>query len=143
MHFQKEILTDPKEASLSDDRHDHQQNGHVTLINMDKSHQLRLNAGIRLLADRKGVPVAELMDMPPEKIERDIRAARVTTWDIARQVAIAHKIQDLYARFGIPESMVISDAIAEGYLTQTEALDCYAVMPEDIEEVIRENQWVA
>lgn len=110
---------------------------------MEKSNQLRLRAGIRLLADRKGVPVSELMDMPPEKIERDIRAARVTTWDIARQVAIAHKLQDLYVRFSIPETMVMSQAIEAGYLTQEDALDCYAIMPEDIEEIIRENQWVA
>ncbi len=107
------------------------------------SDQLRLRAGIRLLAERKGVPVSELESMPLEKIEKDIRAARVTTWDIARQVAIAEKLRNLYENFSIPETMVISEAIEHGFITRGDAMDCYAVLPEEIEAIIREHQWVA
>lgn len=110
---------------------------------MTKSEQLRIHAGIRLLADRKGVPVAELEAMPLEKIEKDIRAARVTTWDIARHVAIAQNLRRLYDEFSIPEHLVISEAIAEGIITRGDALACYAVLPEEIEAIVREHQWVA
>lgn|GEM_PF-3454527 len=110
---------------------------------MTKSEQLRIHAGIRLLADRKGVPIAELEAMPLEKIEKDIRAARVTTWDIARHVAIAQNLQRLYHEFDIPENLVISEAIAQGIITRGDALACYAVMPDEIEAIVREHQWVA
>lgn len=116
------------------------QKGHK---NLTKSEQLRIHAGIRLLADRKGVPVSELEAMPLEKIEKDIRAARVTTWDIARHVAIAQNLRRLYDEHNIPEEMVISEAIAQGIITRSDALSCYAVMPEDIEAIVREHQWVA
>lgn len=110
---------------------------------MTKSEQLRIHAGIRLLADRKGVPVADLEAMPLEKIEKDIRAARVTTWDIARHVAIAQNLRRLYDKFQIPENMVISAAIEEGIITRGDALTCYAVLPDEIEAIVREHQWVA
>lgn len=110
---------------------------------MTKSEQLRIHAGIRLLADRKGVPVSELEALPLEKIERDIRAARVTTWDIARHVAIVQNLRRLYDEHNIPEDMVITEAIDQGIITQSDAMACYAVMPEDIEAIVREHQWVA
>ena len=40
---------------------------------MTKAEQLRLQAGIRLLADRKGVPVSEFEGVPLEKIEKVVR----------------------------------------------------------------------
>lgn len=107
------------------------------------SEQLRLRAGIRLLADRKGVPVAELEALPLEKIEKDIRAARVTTWDIARQVAIGLNLQRLYVQFTIPETMGISEAVEHGIISRGDALACYAVLPEEIAAIIREHHWVA
>ena len=110
---------------------------------MTKSEQLRLQTGIRLLADRKGVPVSDFEGVPLEKIEKDIRAARVTTWDIARQVAIAQHLQNLYDRFELPKTMSISEAVDLGLLTREDALSCYAVTSEDIELIIRENHWVA
>lgn len=110
---------------------------------MTKSEQLRLQAGIRLLADRKGVPVSEFEGVPLEKIEKDIRAARVTTWDIARQVAIARHLQNLYDRFELPKSMSISEAVDLGLLTREDALSVYSVSQEEIAEIIRENQWAA
>lgn len=81
--------------------------------------------------------------MPLEKIEKDIRAARVTTWDIARQVAIAQNLRRLYEGFSIPETMGISEAIESGLITRGDALACYAVMPEQIQAIVREHQWVA
>ena len=116
------------------------QKGDVTLT---KAEQLRLRAGIRLLADRKGVPVSEFEGVPLEKIEKDIRAARVTTWDIARQVAIGQHLESLCKRFNIPASMPISEAVDLGLLTREEALSCYAVSSDEIADIVRENNWVA
>jgi hypothetical protein len=116
---------------------------HVLMATMSKSERLRLRAGIYVLAERKGVPEAEIRNLPPERIERDFRAARVTTWDIARQVVIARKLEELYVRFGIPESLLLGQAVAQGYLDQKDALTCYAVTSEDIDGVIRENHWTA
>lgn len=110
---------------------------------MTKSEQLRIHAGTRILADRKGVPVSELEDLPLEKFERDIRAARVTTWDIARHVAIVENLQRLYEEHQIPEEMVISEAIEQGIITREDALSCYAVMPDEIDAIVRKHQWVA
>ena len=110
---------------------------------MTKAEQLRLQAGIRLLADRKGVPVSEFEGVPLEKIEKDIRAARVTTWDIARQVAIWRNLQNLYSRFEIPATMSISEAVDLGILTRDDALSCYSVTSEEIQAIVRENNWVA
>jgi hypothetical protein len=87
--------------------------------------------------------VAELEAMPLEKIEKDIRAARVTTWDIARHVAIAQNLRRLYDEFQIPEHMVISEAIEEGIISRGDALACYAVLPDEIQAIVREHQWVA
>jgi hypothetical protein len=116
------------------------QKGDVTLT---KAEQLRLQAGIRLLADRKGVPVSEFDGVPLEKIEKDIRAARVTTWDIARQVAIGQHLESLCKRFNIPATMSISEAVDLGLLTREEALTCYAVSSDEIANIVRENNWVA
>ena len=116
------------------------QKGDVTLT---KAEQLRLQAGIRLLADRKGVPVSEFDGVPLEKIEKDIRAARVTTWDIARQVAIGQHLESLCKRFNIPATMSISEAVDLGLLTREEALTCYAVSSDEIAAIVRENNWVA
>lgn len=113
------------------------------MTKLEASEQLRIRAGIQLLADRKCVPVSELERMPLEKIEKDIRAARVTTWDIARHVAICENLQRLCEQFSIPASMSISQAIDMGLVTQEEALRCYAVSPETIAELIREHHWVA
>jgi hypothetical protein len=110
---------------------------------LTKAEQLRLQAGIRLLADRKGVPVSEFEGVPLEKIEKDIRAARVTTWDIARQVAIGRNLQDLYTRFDIPASMSISEAVDLGILTRDDALSCYSITSDEIQAIVRENNWVA
>lgn len=110
---------------------------------LDASEQLRIRAGIQLLADRKHVPVSDLEDMPLEKIEKDIRAARVTTWDIARHVAIGQNLQRLCEQFNIPASMTISEALDQGLITQEDALSCYAVSPETIEALIREHHWIA
>jgi hypothetical protein len=110
---------------------------------MDKSEQLRLQAGIRLLADRKGVPISEIKNLPLAKIEKDIRAERVTTWDIARQVAIARNLNRLYETFHIPESMLLSEAVEQGLLGHKDALSCYSVLPEDIDAIIKEHRWVA
>jgi hypothetical protein len=110
---------------------------------LTKSEQLRLQAGIRLLADRKGVPVSDFEGLPLEKIEKDIRAARVTTWDIARQVAIAEHLQDLYERFELPKTMSISEAVDLGLLTREDALSCYSISAEEIAEIIRVHQWAA
>lgn len=112
-------------------------------MTLTKAEQLRLRAGIRLLADRKGVPVSEFEGVPLEKIEKDIRAARVTTWDIARQVAIGQHLESLYKRFNIPASMPISEAVDLGLLTREEALSCYAVSSDEIAAIVRENNWVA
>jgi hypothetical protein len=116
------------------------QKGDVTLT---KAEQLRLETGIRLLADRKGVPVSDFEGVPLEKIEKDIRAARVTTWDIARQVAIGRNLQNLYKRFDIPATMSISEAVDLQILTRDDALSCYSVSSEEIQAIVRENNWVA
>lgn len=116
------------------------QKGDVTLT---KAEQLRLQTGIRLLADRKGVPISEFEGVPLEKIEKDIRAARVTTWDIARQVAIGQNLQNLYKRFDIPATMSISEAVDLQILTRDDALSCYSVSSEEIQAIVRENNWVA
>jgi len=113
------------------------------MVTQNKTDQLRLRAGIGLLADRKGVPVSEIASRPLAKIEADIRAARVTTWDIAREVVISRNMHRLYERFNIPPTMLVNEAIEEGYLERTDALSCYAVMPNEIEAVIKEYQWVA
>lgn len=112
-------------------------------MTLTKAEQLRLQAGIRLLADRKGVPITDFEGVPLEKIEKDIRAARVTTWDIARQVAIGQHLEHLCKRFDIPSSMTISEAVDLGLLTREEALSCYAVSSEEIAAIVRENNWVA
>ena len=110
---------------------------------MSASDRLRLQAGIQLLAERKGVPVAEIASLPVERIERDLRAARVTLWDIARQVAIARKLEHLYEEFHIPRSLRLAQAIEQGYLGKPDAIACYSVTSEDIDNVIRENRWTA
>lgn len=112
-------------------------------MTLTKAEELRLQAGIRLLAERKGVPITEFEGVPLEKIEKDIRAARVTTWDIARQVAIGQHLASLCKRFNIPSSMSISEAVDLGLLTREEALSCYAVSSEEIAVIVRENNWVA
>jgi len=110
---------------------------------MSKSELLRLRAGIHVLADRKGVPESEISSQPLERIERDLRSARITTWDIARQVAISRKLQHLYEKYNIPETLLLSQAVDQGYLGHKDALSCYEVTSADIDEVIRENQWTA
>jgi hypothetical protein len=113
------------------------------LVQMDKSEQLRLQAGIRLLADRKGVPISAISGLPLAKIEKDIRAERVTTWDIAREVAIARNLQRLYETFSIPQTMLLSEAVEQGILAHKDALSCYSVLPEEIDAIIKEHRWVA
>ncbi len=110
---------------------------------MNASDRLRLQAGVQLLAERKGVPVSEITSLPVERIERDLRAARVTLWDIARQVAIARKLEHLYEQYRIPRTLLLGQAVELGYLGKPDAMTCYAVTTEDIDTVIRENHWSA